>query len=148
VNSLYEKLVSLWPALGSLQPWALYLIIALVLVSVVLLLKAVLSRPKKDDPYRIFKKDRLFKVDWTWEYRKKVPVNITFHCPTCHNELFYDEHRSGSDEGVEVSLECETCDRTISTIDGTYVSLLKRVQGHIERKIAGGSWKEEGDEHA
>jgi len=85
-------------------------------------------------------------VDWKWEYQKKVPVNINFYCPTCHNALFYDEHRSGSDEGVEVSLDCETCNRTLVTIDGTYVSLIKRVQGHIERKIASGRWKGEVNE--
>lgn len=143
MNSFYEKLVSLWPALGGIHPWVLYLSFAFLLLAVVLLIKVAFFRQKKDDPYRLFKKDNLFKVDWMWEYQKKVPVNITFYCPTCHNALFYDEHRSGSEEGIEVSLECDTCNRTLSTIDGTYTSLLKRVQGHIERKIASGKWKEE-----
>jgi hypothetical protein len=142
MNSFYEQLVTLWPALGELPPWALYLSMAFLLLALVLLIKVAFFRTKKDDPYRMFKKDRLFNVDWTWEYRKKVPVNISFHCPTCSNPLFYNEHRSGSEEGIEVSLECDTCNRTIATIDGTYVSLLKRIQGHIERKIAGGKWKE------
>lgn len=105
-------------------------------------MKAVFFRGRKDDAYSLYKKDTVFDVVWTWEYRKKSPFGVTCQCPECDSALFYDEHRAGNSEGVEVALECETCDRVLKTLDGTYMSLLKRVQSHIERRVATGDWRE------
>jgi len=146
MNSFYEKITSQWPFLIGMPPWALYLSMALIILVLAILIKIAFFRHSKDNPYKLYKKDSVFRVDWTWEYRKRLPFGITCACPTCGNTLFYDEHRSGNAEGVETSLECEKCDRTLARLDGTYISLLKRVQGHIERKIATGGWKEKDGE--
>ena len=105
------------------------------------MMKSVFFRNRKDDPYSQYKKDTAFEVVWAWEYRRKAPYGMMCKCPQCGSDLFYDEHRSGNHEGVEVALECESCDLVLNTIDGTYMSLLKRVQSHIERKIATGDWR-------
>ncbi len=139
---IYEKAVEFMPAIGEIPPWIFYLILAILLTVLVLLVKILFFRTPKNSPYRLYKKDTVFDVPWTWEYKSKSPININCHCPDCGNELFYDEHRSGGPEGVEISLQCESCDRTVATLEGTFASLLKRVQGHIQRKIATGKWRE------
>ena len=78
--------------------------------------------------------DEFFGVVWRWDNNGAIG-----YCPNCQTRVVYNlgyGHR-----GIETSLYCETCSRTITTLEGNTSDILGKVARQIERKINTGEWK-------
>ena len=76
--------------------------------------------------------DEFFGVIWRWNSSGTVA-----YCPNCQTRLVYNLSYDRSN----TSLYCETCAKTITTLDGERADVLGKVARQIERKINTEAWK-------
>lgn len=81
-------------------------LIALALLVIILFLK----KPK----YQKFTSMKLYDVIWRWKWKQKKIITLHPYCPTCKEELIYDDEHSKSTKNLNEKftfLICNHCNK-------------------------------------
>ena len=130
-------------------PWGLlWLLIILSLIALWKIFSPFVTlfvkKPQTPKPYipRLdnYRQDILFNVRWKWNniFGTMPSQPLSFFCPVCSTRMVYSEN--GYPE--KTSFICETCHRTVATLDGDLDFALSTVARQIERRINTGEWKD------
>lgn len=135
-EKMWNVLISRWEI-----PWIFILFLILLTIPTLIRIfrlfvpkseiKPSMYVPKEID----YDEDEFFGVIWRWNSDEAIG-----YCPTCQTRVIYKLGYNG--RGIESSLYCETCRRTLTTLDGDRQDVLGRVARQIERKLNTGEWKQ------
>lgn len=63
-----------------------------------------------------YTEDIIYNIKWTWSYRGKDIINLQCFCPTCNEELIYDDTSSNYTLSVsKIDFICENCHRVVGS---------------------------------
>ena len=91
-------------------------------------------KPRLDD----YRKDRFFQIIWEWSsIYGTMPSKPEGFCGVCSTRLVYRLENYPD----KTSFVCQSCDRTIKTLDGDLDFALSTVRRETERRIKTGEWE-------
>lgn len=85
-----------------------------------------------------YTQDIFYGIKWTWSWNKQSVVNLKCYCPTCNEELYYDDTVSYDKLTVrKFEFVCEKCNKVIGSIPNENKNLhsSKIINNEIERII-------------
>jgi hypothetical protein len=124
-------------------PWILIVILfSLAFPTLVKIVRRLIPKPKTEPEVyepsqQDYVEDEFFGAIWRW-----VSERPAAFCPRCQTRLIYNLGYSHRGLGMTTSLYCETCERTIATLDGDREQVLGMVTRQIEKKINTGEWRQ------
>lgn len=63
-----------------------------------------------------YTEDIIYDIKWTWKYKGKDITNLQCFCPTCNEELIYDDTSSNYTLSVsKIDFICENCHRVVGS---------------------------------
>jgi|GEM_PF-1617168 len=121
----YEKYISPYPIwiqiLGVITPIIIFIII-----------KVIQKNRCK------YTQDVFYGIKWTWSWNKDKVVNLKCYCPTCNEELYYDDTVAYENSTVrKFEFICDNCNKAVGTIANENKNLRssKIINNEIQRII-------------
>lgn len=101
--------------------------------------------------YKKFKTMKYSDVLWRWRWKKESIYALAPYCPTCNEELWYDDENSKATTNLNEKITFLVCEKCGGEQKGRIkggdrdfaISLVKR---EILRKVRSGEYKEKTDE--
>jgi len=132
-----------WAHLGrasAIPHWALYLLAAAVVFTVVVLVWAAVDAMAPE--WKGYVEDDFFGVPWRWRYISNQVYDPWAFCPSCDTQLVYSQTGGRfSPEPRSVTLFCERCRQDRLVHDGDRNYLVAAVKRQIDRNLRTGDWK-------
>ncbi len=103
--------------------------ILIAILSVSFIMAMIFLQPK----YKKFKSLTLFDAIWKWKWKGRQIYALTCHCPTCKNELIFDDEIAKASRDLNSKMTylfCKHCDEEIGKVQGGdkeyLINLVKR----------------------
>jgi hypothetical protein len=140
LNGIVGLAINIWGFSISKVQISWGIILLLMILSLPTILRFVKKFIPKSEKGNILRKndyteDEFFGVIWRWDSDETIGF-----CPNCQTRLVYN--LGYGYQGMETSLYCETCERTITKLDGNHQDVLGKVARQIEKKVNTGEWKQ------